>query len=323
MKLKKFAVLLFTFAVSTAFSCTNISYKYDNAYLVARNFDWMTNNIAVVVNPVATKRQTVQLAKNEKPLRWQSQYGSVTFDMTTPHGKVIAAAVMGGMNQQGLVVSLLNLSGATFQKPSKRIPNINNTYLVQYWLDNFKSVPDAVAALKHLNVVTTWWQGKPVPIHYVLRDAEGRTAIVEYLKSKRHVYQGSTLPFRVLTNTSFIDSIKLVNQSHGITTTRDVKSSYSSRARYQRGIEFLKRMPAPQSSWQAVGYGFAALQDVAEPPGSPWPTMWSVVYNTQSLMMYYRTLSDPRIRIINLKKLDFKKTCIFPIEQVSLNVDQC
>nr|MCH9715594.1 linear amide C-N hydrolase [Gammaproteobacteria bacterium] len=196
--LRAMMLVLTLLCATEVYPCTNILYKYKDQYLVGRNFDWLNNDTDVVFNPIGKKRETAQLAKNEKPLIWRSQYGSVTFVMTTPKGKLIPTAVQGGMNQKGLVVSLLEFSKAKFQKPSKTIPNINNTYLTQYWLDTCQSVAQAIKALNHLNVVTTWWYGNAVPIHYVLRDAKGNSAVVEYIDGKKHVFEGKSLPFRVL-----------------------------------------------------------------------------------------------------------------------------
>lgn len=323
MQLLKVSTILLVLNTTIALSCTNMLYRYKNQYLVARNFDWNTNNTFVLINPIGEKRETIQRENDEKPLVWRAKYGSVTFNLATPQGTLLHAAVQGGMNQEGLVVSLLELSDAQFQTPSRQVPNINNTYLVQYWLDNFTSVKQAVHALKHLNVVTTWWNGKTVPIHYVLRDAMGNSAVVDYLNGKAHVYMGRTLPFRVITNTNFTNARQLAQNNHDQSAPNPLLSGYGSKARFLRGIQFLQHMPTLTSAKQAVELGFAALQDAAEPPDSPYPTVWSVVYNTKTLDMYYRTLKNSTTRELNLHELTFKNQCEFPIDKTKLNLKAC
>lgn len=288
--------------VSLAQACSNFYYHSPSSYWVARNFDWMTNHIAVVINPVGEHNKTIQLSKDEKPLLWAAKYGSLSFKMTTPKGTVLPSAVQGGMNTQGLVVSLQELSGSQFQKPSPIKPNINNIYLVQYWLDTAKNVPEALDKLKKLNVVTTWWYGKAVPIHYVLHDSYGNSAVVEFLKGRPYVYQGVGLPYSVVTNTLFTKSCVMAKK-----TLKKVPGGYSSDARLLRGFMFLNRSPKLIADKNALGFGFAALQDVAEAPNTPWPTQWSVVYDTKRLVVFYRTLNNPQLRIVNLSSFDFMR----------------
>lgn len=325
--MKTFGELIFAALLICKFSsvtaCTNLIYHYKKTTFVARNFDWMNNHVDVVVNPVGMARETLQLKSGERPLKWRAKYGSVTFNMTNSAGKMLATAVQGGMNQAGLVVSLLEFDGAEFQPLSHDIPNINNTYLTQYWLDRFSTVKQAVAALKHLNVVTTWWHGKSVPIHYVLRDAAGHSAIIDYINGQRHVYLGQTLAYRALTNTSFKRSQQLAETLLNMSTDHVRLAGYGSEARYLRALAFLHRMPSPASRSQAMAYGFAALQDVAEPLGSPWPTQWSVVYDTRHLMLFYRTVNNPHIRQINFKQVPFRRQCTFPISQLKFILDDC
>ncbi len=323
MKLLTFIASLVLLMLSISYACTNLGFSYQDEHLVARNFDWINNHTALVINPKGKKRQTTQLSHGEKPLKWTANYGSVTFDMTAPDGSVAYDAVVGGMNQKGLVASVLVLDQAKFQQPSSRLPNINSSYLAQYWLDNYATVFQAVQALKHLHVVATLWRGKPVTIHYVLRDAQGNTAIVEYLQSKPHIYLGKNKSHDVLTNSSVKQGMKLSQHLYLTNNTLKPLLRYSSEARYIRAMKFLQHMPAPKSREQAIGYGFAALQDVAEPPGTPWPTVWSVVYNTKTLKLFYRMLSDPRIRTVALGALPFKRECTFPLSAVKLRVTHC
>jgi penicillin V acylase-like amidase (Ntn superfamily) len=288
--------------IHNASACSNFFYQGAQGYWVARNFDWRSGHTALVINPIGVRRKTLQLQSGERVFRWVARYGSLSFKLTTPQGRILPIAVQGGMNQKGLVVSLQELESAQFPKPSRIQPNINNTYLVQYWLDTAKDVPMALRELRLLNVVTTWWSGQPVPIHYILHDAAGHTAVVEFLKGRVHVYRGSALPYRVVTNTLFSKACHMVRH-----LPVHPSNSYYSDARLLRGYLFLKRLPLITSEQQAIALGFAALQTVAEPLTSPWPTQWRVVYDIKRRVVYYQSLHDPYIYQVDLQHQRFKQ----------------
>ena len=144
MQKLKLVILSLTIATSSSFACTDIFYKYKDQCLVANNFDWYNNNTDVLINPIGVTKYSKYIPKGKKALSWKSKYGSVTFVMTYDNGKPADNVVEGGINQKGLVVSLLALSEAKFPNASNNKPNINNTYLLQYWLDNYSSVSTAV-----------------------------------------------------------------------------------------------------------------------------------------------------------------------------------
>lgn len=312
MKLKYFSYLLLFF-IHQSFACTNFMFAYHNQYLVARNLDWNTKNFNIVINPINKIHHANQIKTSNNPLIWKAKFGSITFIMPSQKG-IDYAAILGGMNQKGVVISAAELDQAKFPPLSNTLPNINNTLLIQYLLDTSSSVRSAIHHLQKINVVTTIWNGKTTPIHFVIHDARGHSAIIEYLAGHMHIYQGNSLPYRILTNTAFTDTFSIWQHKQ---MSQQPLAGTASNTRYFRGLEYLQHLPTPTSVQQAIGYAFAGLQLTAEPPGTPWPTMWSVVYNTHTLTVYYRTLDDPRLHVLPFSDYSFHKQCQFPINTMT------
>ncbi len=152
MKSLKLILLSFIVIASHVLACTSLMFFYKNQPIVARNFDWIDDHTDVIIHPIGIEHQAERLPQGTKPLRWQTKYGSVTFNLTTAQGKVLESAVLEGINQTGLVASLLELDPSVYPSPNPNYPSITNTQLIQYWLDEFANVKDAIASLSKINV---------------------------------------------------------------------------------------------------------------------------------------------------------------------------
>ena len=96
--------------------------------------------------------------------------------------------------KKGLVVELMWLDETIYPKPDER-PAIGVLQWIQYQLDNCATIEEVIATDKTVRIVS-----KGTPLHYLVADAKGNAATIEFLNGKMVVHKGSELPMAVLTN---------------------------------------------------------------------------------------------------------------------------
>lgn len=124
-----------------ATACTRVVYQGPKGTIIsARSMDWKDNIPANLwVFPRGMERDG---KVGTSSVKWKSKYGSVitsSWDIASSDG----------MNEMGLVGNLLWLVESDYPKFEKDndIPGLSISLWLQYVLDNFSSVEDAVAAL--------------------------------------------------------------------------------------------------------------------------------------------------------------------------------
>lgn len=297
--------LLFAFINQRAVACTELAINYKNQTIVGRNFDWPDKYAFLVINPIGIKRETQNSHIRGKQLSWTAKYGSITFniaDSTTK--KLLLNSVMGGMNQYGLSASILWLQQSVYPKAPER-PTIADNLWAQYFLDNAKTVKEAIKLASTIDVEPTVFHGQTVLLHLFLHDKTGDAAVMEYIHGQLKIYHGKNLPLDVLTNDTYTQSQTYLKTYQGFGGKIPLPGDYSSQARFVRAANFLKQIPKFNSLDQAIKYMFVALNGIAEPKTSPWPTVWSVVYNLSDKIIYFRNIDNSNIRSVQLNQINF------------------
>lgn len=192
-------------------ACTNIRLSYLNQYVVGHNFDWPIKYAYIVINPAGIKRQSVNLKNNGMPLQWVSKYGSVTINAVDKNKHVDTTTSPSGINQYGLSASILWLDDAKYPEITKQ-PVIGTAEWPQYFLDNSKTVAEAIKLAQKIDVEPTIYQGKQILVHLIIHDAAGNSAVMEYINGKLEIYQGNDFPIPVLTNDFYKKSIQSLKQ---------------------------------------------------------------------------------------------------------------
>ncbi len=299
--------LLFVFTSQSAIACTELAINYKNQIIVGRNFDWPNKYAFLVVNPKGIKRESHNLHIDGKQLAWTAKYGSITFNIADPKTKkLVIDAVMGGINQRGLSASILWLQKAAYPKmPIK--PTIATGLWVQYFLDNAKTVKQAIKLASKVDVEASIFRGKKMRLHLFIHDATGDSAVMEYNQGKLKIYHDKNLPIDVLTNDTYYQSTHYLKEYKGFGGELPLPSGYSSKARFVRAATFLKQKPKFTSTSQAIAYVFDALRRVSEARGTPWPTVWSVTYNLSRKIIYFKNIDNPNLRYVKLRQINFSK----------------
>ena len=128
-------------------------------------------------------------------MNWTSKYGSVIatgYDIGT----------CDGMNEKGLVASLLFLPESIYSLPGDTRPAMGISIWTQYVLDNFATVREAVDELKketfRIDAPRMPNGGPESTLHLAITDETGNTAVLEYLDGKLSIHEGKE--YRVMTN---------------------------------------------------------------------------------------------------------------------------
>lgn len=241
---------------------------------------------------------------------WTSQYGSVV--ITAFNEKAISE----GMNEKGLSVHLLYLHETIYEQRDNR-PGVSNIHCVEYILDRYASVKEALSALNTFQIVSTVVAGREWPIHACLEDSTGDSAIIEYLNGKMVVHHGPQ--YRVMTNEpSYEVQVNNLKNYKYFNGKLPLPGDIDSMSRFVRCSAFLKTLTQPTNLQEAVGYAFGVIRTVQTPFGAEdtstivtedtWPTRWVSASDVSNLVYYFNSTSGPNLFWVDLKRLDFAPT---------------
>ena len=282
LKFFAWGILLVVTAVLSreAAACTTFCYADGGTLVFGRNYDWNIGDGLVLVN----KRGVAKRAfTDDTAAQWTSKYGSLTFNQ---YGREFPT---GGMNEKGLVVELMWLDDTRYPDRDQRgaLPTLQ---WIQYQLDNAATVADVIASDRAVRIANAG----SAKIHFLVADAAGAVATVEFLDGRLVAHQGGDLPYPVLTNDTYDRSVRFARGAG----TRSGKSPDGSLDRFARAASY---RPSAGSPDVAVRNAFAVLDDVAQGDH----TKWSIVYDIGAKRVYFRTLAARKVRWIDAASLGF------------------
>src|SRR5262249_35082932 len=162
------AAALAALGVTAARPCPTVEVIAPDRPVVAYNYDFHPSEGLLLVN----KRGTVRRSRLESGgARWTSRFGSVTFNQFGRDNPTT------GMNESGLMVSLMWLDGSRYPDADDR-PAVGILEWIQYNLDGRASVAEVVAGLDDVRPASE------TPIHFYVADATGDAAVIEFLQGK-------------------------------------------------------------------------------------------------------------------------------------------
>ena len=211
---------------------------------------------------IVNKRDVTKTAiLDERPATWTSKYGSVTFNQ---YGREFPC---GGINEAGLVVEVMWLEAAEYPAPDSRF-GLTNLQWIQYQLDNHSTVEEVLASDAKFRIR---FDGVS-KVHYLVCDAAGECASIEFLAGKLVSHTADTPPVKVLTNSTYASSLEFLKQHQGFGGVLPIGHSQDSLDRFVRAADMLARFDAHDAE-SAIEYGFTILAEVAQ---GDW-TKWSIV----------------------------------------------
>ncbi len=270
-------------------ACTTFFINKDGKLAFGRNYDWITDAGYVTKNNRGLLKTSF---KNQEggTLNWVSRYGSITFNQ---YGKEFPT---GGMNEKGLVVELMWLDGSVYPKTDDR-PTLNVLQWIQYQLDNCATIDEVLATDKLIRI-----GADNPPLHYLVADAAGRAATIEFLKGKIVVHKGTDLLFPVLTNTDYASSTEAVRTSGVLEGKASATFSDNSLQRFAKACSMVNEFKQNNSKQSIIDFSFDILKNVAQPG---W-TKWSIVYDVSNKAIHFKTARFTSVKFIAFTDFDFK-----------------
>ncbi|WP_027966663.1 linear amide C-N hydrolase [Halomonas halocynthiae] len=288
--------------------CTRVIWPDANgAVLVGRNMDFHKD---LATNLWTQPRGIRRDDGVSGELTWTSKYGSVittAFDLMS----------VDGLNEAGLAGHILWLAESTYAAAETSRTQLSQAVWLQYFLDNFSTVAEAVAWVAETNVQVVQMAdptgGKPPTIHLALDDATGDSAIIEYIDGQPRVYHSRD--YRVMTNSpTFDQQIELVKTFEGLGGDKPLPGSTLASDRFARASYYLSRLSQPTTQLDGIAAMFSVIRNAAQPfrqpdPGKPdaSQTIWQSVSDLTNRRVVFESTTRPNIVWMDLEKMDFSE----------------
>jgi len=237
-----------------AWACTLFAALADpEARLFARNLDWRYSPTLVLFTDPADGYAAVTFVDIE----YLGFTGELAKDLDSKPIEELSVLLdahhipFDGMNEAGLAIAMAAVPpGQVPTDPEK--DNIGSLGIIRAMLDQAGSVGEAIELFDNYNID---FEGGP-PLHYLMADARGDSALVEHYEGEIHVVRTDTA-WHAATN--FLESS--VESTDGQCWRHDIAAT---------------QLEQNSGALDSPG-AFALLEDVSQPD-----TQYSVVYNTNT-----------------------------------------
>ena len=290
----------------SANACTRAVYiGPENMVITGRTMDWKEDIMSnLYVFPRGIKRAGYHKGNT---VEWTSKYGSLVatgYDIGT----------CDGMNEKGLVASLLFLPESIYTRPNDTRPVMGISIWTQYVLDNFATVSEAVAELKKETFridAPHMPNGSASTLHMAITDATGNTAVLEYIDGNLIIHEGKE--YRVMTNSPRYDlQLAVGDYWKEVGGINMLPGTNRSSDRFARASFYIHAIPQTADPKIAVPSVLSVMRNVSVPFGISTPdkphissTRWRSVSDQKDLVYYFESTLTPNLFWVDLKKIDF------------------
>ena len=277
-------------------------------------------------------------------MTWTASHAAVG---TNTHGLPL---LIDGVNEHGLSASAFYHPGyADYQtvRPADAARTLAPFDVPVWILTRFADVDAALAGLREVRVgagVFPPWGFTP-PLHYVLHDASGRCAVVEYIDHELKVYDN---PLGVITNApEFEWHVTNLRNYINVTATEIPKlnlaavrlcatgegpgmlglpGDFTPPSRFVRAVAFSQATLPLETPEEAVQQAFHILANCEIPRGAVHArhgervsfdyTQYTIAVDTANRRFYFHTYGNRRVRMVDLMKmnLDASSLMTFPMD---------
>ena len=287
-------------------ACTRAVYiGPDQMVITGRTMDWKED---IMTNIYVFPRGIQRAGHNkDKTVNWTAKYGSVIatgYDIGT----------CDGMNEKGLVASLLFLPESIYSLPGDTRPAMGISIWTQYVLDNFATVSEAVAELKKQTFridAPDMPNGSASTLHMAITDETGNSAVLEYIDGNLIIHEGKE--YQVMTNSPRYDLQLAVNDYwKEVGGLNMLPGTNRSSDRFVRASFYIHAIPQTSDAKIAVPSVLSVMRNVSVPFGITTPdkpyissTRWRSVSDQKNRVYYFESTLTPNLFWIDLHKVDF------------------
>lgn len=333
----------------TASACTSLTLKAeDGAIVYGRTMEWGAFDLNSRVSIIPRGYRFTSHTPDEKAGHsWETKYGVVGLDALEKD------ILTDGMNEKGLVVGVLLFPGfCEYQAydPTQADISINNLELANYILTKFATVDEVREGLQEIKVVAVEepaFDGE-VPVHFTVIEPSGKAIVIQYMKGGLNIFDN---PLRVLTNAPSFDwhmtnlrnyinlsaiawpAKKLDNVDFAPIGAGSgflgLPGDFTPPSRFIRAVTFTQTARKVPDGNEAVyevlrimdnfnlPLGAAEGSDHEDDPklleGMRSSSIWTSSADSKNLKYYYHTQHNRKLRMVDLKKIDFSKNKIIRI----------
>jgi penicillin V acylase-like amidase (Ntn superfamily) len=187
---------------------------------------------------------------------------------------------------------------------------------VQYYLDNYATVAEAVEAQKSMTFQIEPLilpNGYPTLVHVSLSDKSGDSAVIEFINGKAQIYHDKR--FTVMTNEPTYDKqIENLKQYRTFGGDKPLPGERTPTDRFVRAAYYASGLPKPVSEAEAAAFVFSVIRNVSVPFGLGDPdrpnvasTIFRTVQDLTGQRYYFESTYAPNVVWVDYSKLDFSK----------------
>lgn len=257
---------------------TFTSHNEKNEQLLSRNHDWPENPVLILFSHPKNKFSSVSLVE----LSMLGYTKKSKFTSLKDRANLLYSVYlpMDGMNEKGLAIGAMGCMGLDSKNSN---PVTVSTEIIRLVLDNAANVNEAIEVFNKYSILNI-----VVPLHYVVSDSAGNSAIIEYIDGKVQV-QELNQDSKALTNFKYFGSFEdITNKTNEYLSSGKIsKDTYGDS--YLRYIKIKQKQIASNGKLNETE-SMNLLKDVSMKIKTMYGnfyTVWSVVYN----------LSDKKINV--------------------------
>ena len=221
------------------------------------------------------------------------------------------------MNERGLAANLLWLAESSYPKWSGTKPGLTIAAWVQYVLDNYATVSEAVDDLSQekFEVVSSLMPdgSRFATLHLAISDATGDSAIFEYLGGKLTVHHDRS--YQVMTNSPVFDQQLALNEYwKNIGGTTFLPGTNRAADRFVRASFYVNAVPKTDDQRIATASVFSVIRNTSVPYGISTPdepnissTRWRTVSDQKNLIYFFESTLYPNVFWVDFKEVDFSE----------------
>jgi choloylglycine hydrolase len=305
--------------------CTGIRLKgTDGTVVFGRTQEWGAFDLRSKVVIVPRNHEvTASMPEGKTGARWKSRYGFVGLNgQDEPF-------LLDGLNEKGLACGAFYLPGFTeFEAytPEDVDRAIGPLEVVHYLLSLCSTIEETRQALGQIRVfsVAADELGFAPPLHYMVTETSGKSLVIEFTRGKLAMYDN---PLGVITNAPPFDwhIINLRNYVNlSAVAVPPVKledlnlaplgagsgllglpGDFTPPSRFVRATAFTHTARLTEGGMDTVNEVLAEGSDVHSNDSLLGATQWTIAADTRNLVYYYHTQWNRRLRMVDLKAIDF------------------
>ena len=300
-------VLLSVVSVCTvSHACSTVCLRLGDRVVCGRNMDFVADGGVITACPAGIEKTAISPTftdGNERSLRWTSKYATLTFSL------VCRELPSAGINERGLVINEMTLDATQYPQADNRPPIVPLQW-IQFHLDNCATVDDVLSSQQKMRVAG-FSAVEDRGHHFLLADASGDMAIIEFIDGERVVHRPNSSA-AVLTNSPSKESLDFLARHRGFGGDLDIRISPDSMDRFVCLASKASRYDLVEKVVPPVDYSFESLAHVAQ----GGKTVWTIVFDATDREIFYRTSANANIRRIDAANLlqNLKQVKVLQIE---------